>query len=101
MAKILVLAFLVLATAKACDTKTADGMDSAVITKIDNRDCACCGGWVIEIGAETYRFYDVPEKSDVEVSTEKLPMEVKLRWKKSENACMGDEIEIIEIKEKQ
>ena len=100
MAKILTLLFLVLATAKACDTKSADGLDSAVIIKIDNRDCACCGGWVIEIGEDTYRFYEVPEKSDVKLSTEKLPMEVKLRWRKSENACMGDEIEIIEMKEK-
>ncbi len=100
MTKFIIFIFLAMMGAKACDQNMDSSLDSGTITKLDNRDCACCGGWFINIGKETYRFYDIPEGSDLKISTDKLPMEVELKWEKQQNACMGDEINVLYIKEK-
>ena len=71
-----------------------------MITKADLRECACCGGWFIEIGDTGYRFYEVPENSEVVVTMEKLPMEVALKWEKVKDPCLGDEIKVYYIEER-
>jgi len=56
---------------------------TAFITAIDLRECAspCCGGYFIEIGSETYRFYEatLPE-NNLNLAEENLPLEVRLDW---------------------
>jgi hypothetical protein len=100
MIKIITIVFITILAAKSCGKVESEEMVSGIITKSDLRECACCGGWFIEIGSETYRFYELPEKSEMKISAEKLPMEVKLRWEKEENPCWGDEIKILSIKKR-
>ena len=68
-------------------------MNDAEITGYDYRECACCGGYFIDIADETYRFYEIPEGSSLEINTETIfPISVQVNWHEMENACMGDEI---------
>lgn len=99
MAKFFVIIILTLLTVKTCDKAQDDALDTGTITKLDFRECACCGGWFIDIGDSTYRFYEIPEKSSLELSAEKLPVEVRLKWQKAEKPCLGDEIKILYIEE--
>lgn len=70
------------------------------ILGVDARLCACCGGYFIKIGEETYRFYEEPSCSDLalEVSDYEFPLEVWVDWKADPDACLGDEILLEKIK---
>ncbi|MEM8896711.1 MAG: hypothetical protein AAGC85_01340 [Bacteroidota bacterium] len=70
------------------------------ILGIDARLCACCGGYFIEIGEETYRFYKEPTCSDLalDVSDYGFPLEVWVDWKADPDACLGDEILLEKVK---
>ncbi|MEM8896710.1 MAG: hypothetical protein AAGC85_01335 [Bacteroidota bacterium] len=72
------------------------------ILGVDSRECACCGGYFIKIGEETYRFYEEPSCSDLalDVSDYAFPLEVWVDWKADPDACMGDEILLEKIKQK-
>jgi len=70
------------------------------ITGADPRMCACCGGWFINIDNETYRFYDLPAESDLDLTNASFPIQVELNWNTTGNGCMGDEIVIDELKRK-
>ena len=98
MTKFLAFIFLALVAAKSCGDAPQENLDKGIITEIDDRDCACCGGWLINIGKETFRFYDIPKNSEMKLNAENLPMEVELKWEKQENACMGDEINVLYIR---
>ena len=64
------------------------------ILGVDPRFCACCGGYFIQIGDETYRFYQEPSCSDLAlgVTDYAFPLEVWVDWKADPDACLGDEI---------
>ena len=64
----------------------------AKITERDMRRCACCGGYFIEIGNETYRFLSMPATSSFAFLDDELPMDVIVRWSTDPNQCLGDEI---------
>jgi hypothetical protein len=70
------------------------------ITGYDPRKCPspCCGGWYIEINNKTYRFFALPENSNLYLGFDSLPIYVLVSWKKYENGCAGDEIVIDYIK---
>jgi hypothetical protein len=75
-------------------------MNSGAITGQDYRECACCGGFFIEIQNATYRFYKVPDNSNLNLENRDFPVYVELEWKKDPEACLGDEIIVIRIEEK-
>lgn len=75
-------------------------MDQGTITGGDYRKCMCCGGWFIKIKNDRYRFYQLPEKSGIDLKEEKFPLEVQLNWEKDTAACLGDEIIILEIEKR-
>lgn len=62
--------------------------------------CACCGGWFIDIGNKTYRFYQLPSDSNLDLKTADFPLKVKVVWKKDNEGCRGDEIILEKIKER-
>lgn len=71
--------------------------NSGIITGQDFRRCMCCGGWFIDINSETYRFYDLPDNSDLDLYSEEFPVQVNLDWTSDQNGCLGDEILIERI----
>jgi len=93
----LVLIFAVLSSCRDESEKTSIG----IITGPDYRECACCGGYFIEIGKETYRFLtdELPEGSiNFDLIDAQFPIKVRLRWHLKENTCLGDEILITRIR---
>ncbi len=88
-----------LAVLATCD-KNDLGYSDATITGSDMRECMCCGGWYIEIDGSTYRFNTLPPGSGVDLNTSKLPLKVMVKWQKSPQPCLGDEIIINEISTK-
>ncbi len=63
-----------------------------IITGFDYRKCMCCGGWFIEIEDSTWRFDQVPEGSTVNLDSVDFPFKVYLDWKEKDPKCLGDEI---------
>jgi hypothetical protein len=94
----LIISVIIIISACA-DEVNSDFKDIGTITGEDFRRCMCCGGWFININSETYRFNELPENSDIDLSSEEFPIQVHLDWISVENACLGDEI-IIERIEK-
>ncbi len=77
--------------------KYEDNHQRGTITGPDLRECVCCGGWYIEISNSTYRFYNLPGGSEINLEHETFPLQVLLDWRIDPNACIGDEIIIIRI----
>src|SRR3970282_2155655 len=97
MKKIILMSYLLLPFIISCSTEVEEYMDEGTITGYDTRECSCCGGFFIDIGTLTYRFYTVPDNSNLNLENPDFPIYVKLDWKKDENACLGDEIKILRI----
>jgi hypothetical protein len=57
----------------------------------------CCGGWFIEIESDTFRFDKLPDGSDLQIIPDDLPLDVLVEWKKRDEPCLGDEIDLIKI----
>lgn len=94
MRYLLITCFLAGTMLSGC-TKDSHGLQEGVITGPDLRECACCGGWYIRIGGSEYRFYQVPDESNLDLTHETFPLRVELRWTKDPQACTGDEILIL------
>lgn len=99
MKKILIITILSVAVMGSCQ-KEEPFMDVGIITGPDLRLCACCGGWFIEIGDNTYRFSDIPCSCSLDLVNEEFPVIVNIDWEKDPNACLGDEIIVHRIKKK-
>ena len=83
----------------SCDDQdqVPDLRDRATITGQDFRLCACCGGWFIDIDNEQYRITVAPITPDIGLFDGEFPIEVFIDWKSQEDACLGDEIDVISI----
>ncbi len=92
---LIVLCFISCSLGEAGST-TSNG----TITGPDVRECACCGGFYIEIDNVNYRFYNVPPNSNLNLENPTFPIYVKLEWAKDANACLGDEIIVVRIEER-
>ncbi len=71
-----------------------------IITGVDMRECACCGGWFIDILDSTYRFYEIPGNSSLKLNEETFPLAVNLDWRRADPQCLGDEIIVERISKK-
>ena len=94
----LILCFII--TVLSCSAENELFSSSGTITGIDVRECACCGGYFIEIGEITYRFSDLPDNSKLNLENPTFPIYVNLDWIKDPNACLGDEIIVLNIEER-
>ncbi len=98
--KLTIPAFLIFVlTFLNCSTEP-EFMNEGIVIGFDTRECICCGGYFIEIDNDTLRFYSLPDKCILRLNTETLPVKVLLNWKKDPNACLGDEILILQIEKK-
>ncbi|MCX6233694.1 MAG: hypothetical protein NT175_03075 [Bacteroidetes bacterium] len=91
MKKLIIICCILLLTLIACK-KDNHLMYEGKITGFDASKCMCCGGWFIEINNTTFRFYNLPENSNLDLWNEPLPIYVEVVWKKDEKGCLGDEI---------
>ena len=80
------------------DEQTGDCLDHGFILGADPRDCACCGGWFIEIGEDTLRANNLPEAFVQTLNISEFPLAVHLDWEYDATPCLGDEIEVSCIK---
>lgn len=68
--------------------------EQGTIIGVDYRECACCGGWFIEIGDDTLRAWTLPQEFAQSLDPMSLPVPVLLEWSPKENPCLGDEIDV-------
>jgi hypothetical protein len=93
--RILLLFFLII----ACNKENDDYMSVGTITGTDYRMCMCCGGWYVKIDEVVYLTDSLPTESNIDLATEKFPIEVKLDWKLISNGCSGyNRITVLKIK---
>ncbi len=57
------------------------------IIGLDNKDCMCCGGWLITINKKQYQFDTVPKSANINLEKEKFPVKVKLDWQVKTKGC--------------
>ena len=94
------LILILLIIIASCSSEDDLFRSSGKITDIDVRECACCGGYFIEIENITYRFYNLPDNSKLNLENPTFPIYVNLDWIKDPNACLGDEIIVLNIEER-
>lgn len=86
-----------------CDDTVSPKMDSAVITGFDVRECACCGGLMInfENNPASYqgKFYLISNNPQdlLKRDTFNFPIYVKVNWEKSAIICVDEIINIKKI----
>ncbi len=81
----------------SCSSEEDEFRSNGTITGIDIRECACCGGYIIDIDNVTYRFFELPDNSNLNLENPGFPIPVRLNWIKDPNACLGDEIIVYRI----
>ena len=74
-------------TADHCTTE-------ATLIGLDARECACCGGWFIEIEGDTLRALTLPEEFVNSLALYTLPLDIYVEWAPDATPCLGDEIEV-------
>jgi hypothetical protein len=85
--------------------KSDNYMADAIITGVDMRACACCGGFMITFDGETHPYTGdyklVDNNADLGVtSTDTFPIYVKVDWQPIPDKCSGNYIKITRIKRK-
>jgi hypothetical protein len=98
MKKFVILIFTALLIS-GCSKEVTPG-DEGIITGYDYRKCMCCGGWFIQIQDSTYRFDVVPEDCTIDFENANYPMEVWVKWEEKDPQCLGDEIIVSLLQQK-
>ena len=83
----------------SCSMEEDSYKSTGIITGYDMSECACCGGYFIDIERNTYRFYNIPPNSNLSLDNPVFPIYVNLDWNPDPNACLGDEIIVTRITE--
>ncbi len=71
------------------DNTTLQFESTAKILGFDYTECACCGGWIIEINGEENdrRFSELPSNSNIDLDNIATPIDVQLNWSESNEYC--------------
>ena len=99
------LAQMVILTIFACDKKE-EYMAEGVITGYDPRDCACCGGLLINLNSSTtelftdstYQIDLVPADFDIYADSD-FPVFIRLDYERNNKLC-GKTIDILRFERK-
>jgi hypothetical protein len=89
----------------ACEHKDYEYMGEGVLTGYDPRDCACCGGLVINLNSNstdfftdsTYQIDIVPD--DFDITSFDFPVLIKLDYERNGKLC-GKTIDILKFERK-
>ena len=96
--KLLLVVLLVIGFVGCKKPTTSDFQSTGIITGVDLKMCACCGGWYIQIDNVTYEFVTLPAGSNIDLLNATFPMPVKLDWQLSAKpACPNNKIDILKI----
>ena len=96
--KFLLGAFLMISLFGCEKPNTSDFQSTGIITGVDYKMCACCGGWYIQIDNVTYEFETLPAGSAFDLQNVTFPIMVKLDWQLSTKpACPDKKIDILRI----
>jgi hypothetical protein len=96
--KLLLVVFLIIGLVGCKKPTTSDYQSTGVITGVDMKMCACCGGWYIQIDNTTYEFETLPAGSNIDLLNATFPIKVKLDWQSSPKpACPNNKIDILKI----
>lgn len=79
--------------------KENDFESQGIVFALDGRKCAnpCCGGYFIKIKNDTFRFDPLKVPLNWDVTTEKMPFNVKLNWEKTPLECAKELISVSKI----
>ncbi len=100
MKTIIIALSILLFNILSCSSDVNEFKDDGTITGYDVRECACCGGYFIDIRKVTYRFFELPVNTNFNLDSASFPVYVRLDWTKNVNSCLGDEITILRIEKK-
>jgi hypothetical protein len=99
MKRIITIGIILLIFSLSCSMEEDSFKSKGTITGVDIRECSCCGGYFIDIDKITYRFFEVPQGSEINLTNPVFPISVQLDWNPDPNACLGDEIIVTRLKE--
>jgi hypothetical protein len=99
------LIFLIMMVIVACEKNDAF-MGAGVLTGYDPRDCACCGGLLINLNSgsselftdSTYQVDIVPDNLNIDANSD-FPIYIDLDYSKDTKKC-GKTIDILRFKRK-
>ncbi|RMG61052.1 MAG: hypothetical protein D6722_20195 [Bacteroidetes bacterium] len=96
MQKAFILLFFACLTWVGCTPAETTCEDTGLITGLDPRRCACCGGYFIELADTTYRiaYADLPQEVLDALEDQGYPLAVRLDWEPVNDPCLGDEITV-------
>ncbi|MEP6844349.1 MAG: hypothetical protein ABI861_00020 [Panacibacter sp.] len=80
---------------KASDNSSVKA--TGTITGMDEKKCACCWGWLVNIDGKECKFDKIPEGSSLNVNNISYPTKVKIEWKDAEGDCSGKLIEVVSL----
>ncbi|MBI5323807.1 MAG: hypothetical protein HZB41_00750 [Ignavibacteriae bacterium] len=60
---------------------------NGVIIGYDYAECACCGGWFVDMNKDTLRIWNMPVEFNKILGEKELPVNMKLSWKKMTEGC--------------
>ena len=96
--KLLLGVFLIIGLVVCQKPTTSDFQSTGIITGVDLKMCACCGGYYIQIDNVTYEFDTLPAGSNIDLQNATYPIPVKLDWQLStKTACPNVRIDILKI----
>ncbi len=108
MKKAIALTLLILLPVifNACAKNESEYMGEGVLTGYDPRDCACCGGLLINLNSSstelfsdsTYQVDLVPDNFDIDITTA-FPVFIKLDYSRNTKKC-GKTIDITRFERK-
>ena len=70
---------------------------TGTITGMNPDKCACCWGWLVNIGGKEYKFDKIPEGSSLNVNNITYPLNVKIEWKDAGGDYSGKLIDVLSI----
>jgi hypothetical protein len=98
MQKLVFIVFLSVITFSCRKDENENSKNSTgIITGMDQRKCACCWGWIVEIDNNQYKFEKIPAGSSLDLSNLSYPTTVNISWRESQGNCSGRIIEVLSI----
>ena len=96
--KLLLAVFLIIGFVSCQKPNTTDFQSTGIITGVDAKMCACCGGYYIQIDNVIYEFDTLPVGSNIDLQNATYPIPVKLDWQLSTKpACPDKKIDVLRI----
>jgi hypothetical protein len=96
--KLLLCVILIIGFVGCQKPTSSDFQSTGIITGVDAKMCACCGGYYIQIDNKTYEFETLPSGSNIDLQNATFPIMVKLDWQLSTKpACPDIKIDILKI----